>query len=219
MTIQHLAHAPIIKSMDWQIRWVGVTALTWIVSVLALASWNAFNVPASEPALPTVIALLVPVVAFVAAMFLSKDLRAVAMNLDPVLLTEFQAWRILGGLFLAVYAFGHLPGLFAWPAGLGDVAIGVAAPFMAWRLRNDPGFLNSRRFLSFNLLGLADFIVAVATGVAARQQIPGFVEQVTTSAMSQLPLIVIPTIIVPAFIILHLIVLMQVFNRRQLPRR
>ncbi len=60
MTIQHLAHAPIIKSMDWQIRWVGVTALTWIVSVLALASWNAFNVPASEPALPTVIALLVP---------------------------------------------------------------------------------------------------------------------------------------------------------------
>jgi hypothetical protein len=85
MTNQHLAHAPIIKSTDWQIRWVGVTALTWIVSVLALASWNAFNVPASEPALPTVIALLVPVVAFVAAMFLSKDLRAVAMNLDPVL--------------------------------------------------------------------------------------------------------------------------------------
>jgi hypothetical protein len=38
-------------------------------------------------------------------------LRAVAMNLDPVLLTEFQAWRILGGLFLTVYAFGHLPGL------------------------------------------------------------------------------------------------------------
>jgi len=167
MTNQHLAHAPIIKSTDWQIRWVGVTALTWIVSVLALASWSAFYVPASEPALPTVIALLVPVVAFVAAMFLSKDLRAVAMNLDPVLLTEFQAWRILGGLFLAVYAFGHLPGLFAWPAGLGDVVIGLAAPFMAWRLRNDPGFLNSRRFLRFNLLGLADFIVAVATAKPA----------------------------------------------------
>ena len=39
-----------------------------------------------------------------------------------------------GTVFLAIMALGHLPALFALPAGLGDVAAGIAAPLVARRL-------------------------------------------------------------------------------------
>ena len=36
-------------------------------------------------------------------------------------------------------ALGHLPALFALPAGLGDVAAGIAAPLVALRLAQGTG--------------------------------------------------------------------------------
>ena len=39
-----------------------------------------------------------------------------------------QLYRALGAIFLILYAAGKLPGLFAWPAGIGDIAIGFLAP-------------------------------------------------------------------------------------------
>jgi hypothetical protein len=50
--------------------------------------------------------------------------------LDLRLLTALQGGRVIGFVFLALYAHGLLPGLFAWPAGLGDVLVGGAAPFV-----------------------------------------------------------------------------------------
>lgn len=190
--------------------WLGGLIAAWIAVVVALAAQGAFDAPADEPIFATLAALVVPIAAFAAAMILLPRLRALALGLDPVLLTEFQAWRIVGALFLAVYAFGHLPGLFAWPAWLGDIAVGLAAPFAAWSLRRKPNFITSVRYRLFHYLGLTDFAVAVVIGAAARNQIAGLVDQVTTAPMGVLPLVLIPTLIVPAFIILHLIVLMQI---------
>jgi hypothetical protein len=36
--------------------------------------------------------------------------------------------RVAGVAFLLYMALGHLPALFALPAGLGDIAAGIAAP-------------------------------------------------------------------------------------------
>ncbi len=192
---------------------IGIIA-TWFAVVLTLAINGVFDVPAGEPALPTLIAITAPVGVFLAAIITSQGTRQFVKQLDPVLLTEFQAWRILGGVFLVVYALGHLPGFFAWPAGVGDVAVGVAAPFVVWRLRQNQNFIHARGFRTFHYLGLLDFVIAVITGIAAREQIPGLVEGVTTALMGQLPLVLIPTFIVPSFIILHLIVLMQSFDTK-----
>lgn len=52
-------------------------------------------------------------------------------------------------------------------------------------------------------------MVALGTGVAARNAIPGLVDQVTSAPMGVLPLALIPAFAVPAFIILHLSALMQ----------
>ena len=59
-----------------------------------------------------------------------------------------QSWRVIGVMFLALYAFGLLPGLFAWPAGVGDAIVGLSAPFVlraivrgepTWRRRASSG--------------------------------------------------------------------------------
>jgi hypothetical protein len=39
-----------------------------------------------------------------------------------------HALRVVGVTFLLVMAQGHLPAVFALPAGLGDIATGLAAP-------------------------------------------------------------------------------------------
>ena len=42
-------------------------------------------------------------------------------------------------VFLLTMALGHLPALFALPAGLGDIAAGIAAPLVARRLAQGTG--------------------------------------------------------------------------------
>ena len=74
-------------------------------------------------------------------------------------LLALQVWRIEGVAFLVLFALGQLPALFALPAGIGDLAIGVTAPLVA---RN----LHRRNLaLAWNVLGLADLVVAVSLGV------------------------------------------------------
>jgi hypothetical protein len=71
-----------------------------------------------------------------------------------------QTYRIVGGLFL--YPFmteGILTPGFAWPAGVGDVLTGLAAPFVAYAvLHNTP---RARAlFYAWTVFGIADLIVA-----------------------------------------------------------
>lgn len=46
-------------------------------------------------------------------------------------LTLPHTLRVLGVLFVIVFMLGELPAAFAIPAGLGDVAVGLAAPVVA----------------------------------------------------------------------------------------
>jgi hypothetical protein len=51
-----------------------------------------------------------------------------------------QAFRVIEGTaFLAFMALGHLPALFALPAGLGDITAGIIAPLAAHRLAQGGG--------------------------------------------------------------------------------
>src|ERR1700731_1688521 len=52
-----------------------------------------------------------------------------------------QAWRWAGFRFQTLYTYGVLPGIFAWPAGLGDMAVGVTAPLVLAALLRRPGFV------------------------------------------------------------------------------
>jgi hypothetical protein len=139
----------------------------------------------------------------------SSTFRAAVLSADPRLLTAIQAWRAGGLGFLALNAYGVLPSPFAWPAGFGDIAIGVTAPWMALVLVRQRGFARSRRFVVWNFLGILDLIVVISMGALCSGLVPGLVGNVTTAPMSQLPLVLIPAYLVPLFVMLHVTVLLQ----------
>jgi hypothetical protein len=110
--------------------------------------------------------------------------------------------RVAGASFLIAMALGDLPAVFALPAGLGDIAAGIAAPFVARKLARGEGHRNAVRF---HWYGIADLIVALTIGFFAGLG-PWLLIDVTptTEALALLPLALVPTTAVPLTITLHL---------------
>jgi hypothetical protein len=105
---------------------------------------------------------------------------------------------IEGSAFLVLMALGHLPALFALPAGLGDIAAGLGAPLAARMLAQG----GSRRAgLWFNAFGMTDLVVALTLGTLTGFQLVN----VTPSGalISELPIALIPTAAVPLLFALH----------------
>ena len=76
-----------------------------------------------------------------------------------------HAPRVAGVAFLLYMALGHLPAVFALPAGLGDITAGIAAPLVAHRLARGTG---RRAALWFNAF-FALHLTAVSALVRAPQ--------------------------------------------------
>lgn len=188
---------------------VNIALAIWFVFVFLFAANGGFVSPPEEPPLPILLGVTVPVLAFLAAYWQSDEFRALILAADLRLLTALQAWRAGGLIFIALYVHGLLPGSFAWPAGLGDIAIGVTAPWVMLTLIRQPTFVSSPLFVTWNVLGILDLVVAVSTGALNSGFVPGFGEPVTTAPMAQLPLVLIPAFLVPFFIMLHLTALFQ----------
>jgi hypothetical protein len=110
-----------------------------------------------------------------------------------------HTFRVAGVVFLFYLAVGHLPALFALPAGLGDIAAGIAAPLVALRLTRGTG---RRAAAWFNAFGMTDLVVALTLGA-----LTGFgLLSVTPSSapITDLPLALIPTATVPLLFALHI---------------
>ena len=192
-----------------EVKLVAVVLFFWLVLVFVLGARGVFVQPPDTPPFQILLGVLAPLIVFAAAYLGWGAFRALVLAADLRLLTAIQAWRAGGLSFLALYVHGILPGLFAWPAGLGDIAIGITAPWIALALIRRPAFAASRVFVVWNILGILDLVVAVITGAMISGFIPGLVGTVTTAPMAQLPLVLIPAYFVPLFIILHLIALFQ----------
>jgi hypothetical protein len=111
-----------------------------------------------------------------------------------------HSFRAVDGVaFLLIMALGHLPALFALPAGLGDIAAGIAAPLVARRLAQGGG---RGAALWFNAFGMTDLVVALTLGALTGFQLIN----VTPSGapISGLPLALIPTAVVPLLFALHI---------------
>src|SRR5215813_5227881 len=201
------------------VRLVVFAALAlWFGLVSFLASQGAFVGSVGSPPMPIFFGVTIPLALFLALYFGLKSFRDFILGADLRFVVAIQAWRWGGLGFLSLYANGILPGLFALPAGLGDMAIGFSAPWIVLSLIRNPSFAASRRFVIWNILGIIDFVVAVSTATLSSGAFPGIsalIGNVTTSPMTRLPLALIPAFMVPFFIMLHLTAL---FQARQLAR-
>ena len=180
----------------------------WLGSVAALGARGAFAQAPGEPPLAIFLAVTLPILIFLAAYRTSATFRDLVLSLDQRLAVGLQAWRFGGLGFIALTAYNVLPGTFAWPAGLGDIAIGATAPVLAVALARNPALVSSRRFVAWNLLGILDLAVAVGTGTLVAWFGIG-ADSASMGPMAQLPLLLIPGFLVPLFVILHVAAILQ----------
>ena len=181
----------------------------WFGTVLLLGAQGAFAGTPGSPPLPIFFGFATPLAVFFAAYFSSNAFRTFILGVDLRFVAAIQAWRWAGLGFISLYAHGILPGLFAFPAGLGDMAIGFTAPWMVARLARNTSFAGSRQFVTWNIMGILDLLIAVSMGVISSGILKGLAGNVTSGAMAQLPLVLIPAYMVPFFIMLHFAALAQ----------
>ena len=191
----------------------------WLAAVLLLASRGFFVRPAGEAPLTLLIGFALPIISFFTALGLSRAFRGFVLEADLRLLTAVQAWRFGGLAFLAFYVHGVLPGVFAFPAGLGDMAIGATAPWIMLSLARRPDFASSRSFRVWNLLGILDLVVAVGIGGLVSALASGAPGEITTAPMAVLPLVLIPVYLVPIFVMLHVSALYQASHSSEAKQR
>lgn len=194
---------------------VAIALSIWFLLVVTLGSAGAFVGLPHKPPLALGIAIATPLLLFWACVLRSRSFRDFLLSLDLRLIVAMQGWRWAGFGFLALYAHKVLPAVFAFPAGLGDMAIAMAAPWMVLALSRDPAYATSKAFIRWNLLGMLDLVVAVGIGTLSAMFATGAADEISTGPMAMLPLILIPGFFVPVFFMLHITALLQ---SRQLVR-
>jgi hypothetical protein len=172
----------------------------WIIVSALLANGGAYRQSATGKPPWIGVAAGGALLAVLAATMIPVVARVVTAPGSVARLTVPHVFRVVGVAFLAVMAMGKLPAVFALPAGLGDIAVGITAPFIARRLSNG----DTRGAVWFNILGLLDLAVAVSLGFVAGLGADRLLNvSPSTADVTLLPLALIPTTAVPLAVALH----------------
>ena len=187
--------------------WTGfVLIVGWYLAAFSLSRLGVYQgVPSRVPTIQW--GLLTPILAGIAMFRWWPAFRNIVESVPQKWLVTAQVYRALGLIFLLLYATGKLPGPFALPAGIGDVTVGVLAPFV--------GASTLKRW---NLLGLADLGVALTTGMlTSPSPIQLLAFDHPNTLISAFPLVMIPVFAVPLSILLHLASLAKLRNPQPTP--
>jgi hypothetical protein len=197
---------------------------TWLLIMIPFTLWatvawiaainGAFRAGVSPlPLLPA--AILLPVITGAPVLLVSKRIGQLLDAMPITWLIALQLYRVFGSQWLAYWLGGALPGLWALPAGTGDVLTGLFAVPAAIALAS--GTTEGRRgAILWNVFGLADFAVAIALGLMIS---PGPFQLIIPEGLSMtvdtFPNVLTPAFVVPSSILLHVLSLRQLFRRSQ----
>lgn len=178
----------------------------WIVATALLAGAGVFRQDPSTLRLWLPIAFVGAIVALLLATRIQVASRILAEPNTPARLALPHTLRVIGSVFLVVSALGALPAAFAIPAGVGDIAVGFAAPWVARRAARG----HRATAVWFNIMGLVDLVVAVSLGFLAGLG-PSHLLDVTpsTAPLTVMPLALVPLTAVPLGIALHVVSLIR----------
>ena len=192
---------------------------TWLAVIIPFTLWlgliwgSAINgvfrgAVASIPLLP--LAIFLPVIIGTPILLMSKRIGQVLDAMPASWLIALQVYRVLGSVFLIGWARDVVPGIFALPAGIGDVTTGLLAVPVAIGLA--AGTREARKAaIAWNVFGLLDFTVAVLIGLMISpgplQLIVPSISNATTGGLY--PNVMIPAFAVPSSILLHALSLRQ----------
>jgi hypothetical protein len=190
--------------------WLAIMALytLWAAVAWTAAINGAFRVGASPfPLLP--LAILMPVIIGAPLLLLSKRVGQLLDAMPTTWLVALQVYRVFGSQWLAYWLLGQLPGLWALPAGTGDVLTGLFAVPAAIALAT--GTAEGRKAaILWNVFGIADLAVAIALGMIIS---PGPFQMIVPNILSigidAYPNVLTPAFVVPGSILLHALSLRQ----------
>lgn len=184
-------------------RVAAVVFVGWHGAAIALGALGVYH--GSSDRLPTIqYGILVPILIGGWLIFRSSTVARLLDAVPQHWLVGVQLYRALGAIFLVLYEAGQLPGLFAWPAWLGDVLVGVLAPVVAIAYARGPGD-NADLVWVWNFFGVVDLMIAVAMGFSTSPspyQLVAFDRP--NELISAFPLVLIPIYLVPVSVLLHL---------------
>lgn len=185
----------------------GVLSL-WAVVATTLAYRGVFEPQVLESFPPVGINLVVVLSVLFLSLAASVALRRLLTRQEHLI--RLHLWRLVGVVFLLLMVRGQVPALWALPAGIGDILVGVTAPWIARHVHTPHG---SRRAVIWNLFGMADLIVAVGLGMMTSPGPTQVFQTVPTSElMAHFPLALVPTFLVPLAFVLHVTSLWQLLG-------
>jgi hypothetical protein len=180
-----------------------VILLGWFAVAITLSALGVYHVDSSQ--VPTIqYGILLPILIGALLIWRSETVKRIIAAVPQQWIVSVQLYRALGVIFLILYATGKLPSLFAWPAGVGDIAIGLLAPIVGLAYARSPRKA-AGLVAAWNVFGILDLIVAVGTGfMTAPSRFLSLDVQPTSELMTVLPMVLIPVYLVPLSIVLHL---------------
>jgi hypothetical protein len=200
----------------------GQRRTTWLAIMVPFTLWAAvawtasidgvFRTSASAlPLLP--LAIVLPVIVGAPLLLLSKRVGQLLDAMPTTWLVALQLYRVFGSQWLAYWLRGLLPGLWALPAGTGDVLTGLFAVPAAIALA--AGTAEGRKAaILWNIFGVADLAVAIALGMIIS---PGPFQLIVPNGPSigldGYPNVLTPAFVVPGSILLHALSLRQLRRR------
>lgn len=197
--------------------WVSIAAplMLWLALAWQLSISGAFEARPGAYLTALLPAIALPIVIGLYLLMRSQRIAEILDATPPAWLAGVQFYRVLGAIFIALWADGLLPGEFARPAGIGDVLVGVLAVPLAFWLATGASASRHAAY-AWNILGMADLGVAIATGFLSS---PGPLQQLALDRPNQLisayPLVLVPAFAVPLSIILHVLSIWQLNRRGQ----
>ena len=141
-----------------------------------------------------------------------------SQELSQKWLVGLQLFRVIGGVFLIEMVRGHIPGVFAYPAGIGDILVGATAlgVLLAYTKRGRiPG-----AFIIFVIaLGIADFLSAFFFGFTSTQGPFQLFFPAIPNRLIIFPTGMIPLFLVPYAIFFHVLSLLNYLKFERLHRK
>src|SRR5215472_10309316 len=176
--------------------------LGWLAIAITLGVLGTFHVTSGDR--PTIqYGILLPILIGALMIWRWEAAKRVLHAVPQQWLVGVQLYRALGAIFLILYAAGKLPGLFALPAAVGDVVVGLSAPFVGLAYARAP-HKAAGLVVAWNVLGLLDLTNALVTGFLTAPSRYALEVQPTSDLMTVLPLVLVPVYLVPLSIVLHL---------------
>jgi len=200
----------------------GQRRTTWLAIMVPFTLWAAvtwtaaingvFRTSASPLSLLPA-AIFLPVIIGAPLLLLSKRVGQLLDAMPTTWLVALQLYRVFGSQWLAYWLRGLLPGLWALPAGTGDVLTGLFAVSAAIALANGTAE-GLKAAILWNIFGFADLALAITLGMIIS---PGPFQLILLNGSSigldGYPNVLTPAFVVPGSILLHALSLRQLRRR------